>query len=280
MGKFHRRGHKDIASSSDESECSELTPAKLRKMRSKIDSKSSKQKKKRVENDDSTNYSWEDSGETEPRSNHPHPAHSKQSPFVYKDHQVKYAEDVPKKTPLVLGHRCESQSFSSSSDHSYLFKVNGTALIEQLQVKNLDSMYPISENDIYVVSDNPSAITSVTLLPTEMAKYIYCNSIAGEININLGTVDNFVFEDNRSFIFKDLSLSFSSAGSAYNINITAPSNVKIEYYNNGVLSQDLGGSYSIDSNGGLVTFTYVSIDLPGFTPTWVITNQFVGSARS
>lgn len=156
-----------------------------------------------------------------------------------------------------------------------------TANIENLNVSGLCN---IDQRDIYIEGTGGITGINVTILPQDNVDIIYANPTNGTVNIYLGTGANNIFQRSRMITIKDVTLEFEQA-SAYNINIIVrgPSDVvnqtKIEHYNNGGLTAGANAGYAINTSGGSVSFRFINNIMPGFTPTWVIQNQFIGNPR-
>jgi len=161
------------------------------------------------------------------------------------------------------------------------------AMIQNLTVTNLE------RSDLYLDGNNGVLLTHY-ISPLDSVDIVYVNPHNGPVNIVLGAENgaNNYFQANRTITFKDISLEFTQNNqSPYSINILSPNTeegaipVRIEHYTPEVLGQSpqltvgTNSSYSLNTYGGSVTFTYLTRPIPGFSPTWVITNQFIGNKR-
>lgn len=128
--------------------------------------------------------------------------------------------------------------------------------------KNITSKYLTGSIDI----------NKFILYKRDNIEIIYVDPTNGRIDIQLGSVDNHLFELNRSITIKDVSYD-----SAYNVFIYVPmaQDVKLEHYNDRSLTASFGGTYVLNSCGGSVTFRFSPIK----PNTWVIENQFIGNLR-
>lgn len=204
--------------------------------------------------------------------------------------------DLNVKNNIQAGNNIDSQTVTSTN----LFSQN--AVFQNLTVSG-----GINTPTRSIYLEGTGGATSTYIIsPSDNVDIVYANSINGQINIFLGTGDNVDFPDNHAITFKDVSLEFGS-GSNYNILIFAPgagatgitgdtgttggsgasgslpllqaSDVKIEYYNNGVLSSSSNAGYVLNTSGGAVTFDFARFTIPGSSPTWVIKDQFIGNPR-
>lgn len=159
------------------------------------------------------------------------------------------------------------------------------AMIQNLTVTNYE------RRDLYLSGTGGTLLTHY-ISPLDPVDIVYINPHAGAVNIVLGTGTNNYFQANRTITFKDTSLEFAqNEQSPYSINILSPSTeagaipVRIEHYTPEVQGQlpqlavSADSSYNINTYGGAVTLTYLTQTIPGSSPTWVITNQFIGNKR-
>jgi len=158
--------------------------------------------------------------------------------------------------------------------------VAATGTFQSISVVNMN------QNSAYVQA-GLTGTTDFSVSRGDGVNIIYANSIHGNIRVQLGSGANSTFEANRALVIKDVSLEFGT-GSAHNIYIWVPGNIRIEHYGlmsgtgstgtYGILAS-MGGTYVLNSSGGSVTFRYVAPLVLGAVATWVIENQLIGNPR-
>lgn len=192
---------------------------------------------------------------------------------------------------------CNNVSVIGVKNASYE-NVTDTLIVENLRVRNevhgknayFDNIYAKNigsdnDNSVYLYSkhgntgtvdicDGNTCHSNEYIVPNNI-NIIYVHAANGDVTIVLPSDVN----PNKQFVIKDVSLEFGKV-SSYDIHIKVSSKVKIEQYSHGSIIAKLGGKYTIKTSGGSVSLRYFHPSIPGFTPTWVIENQFIGNPRT